>query len=407
MLSHFERDFLLGKIQLDGKAATNARHRIRKKLKDFAYLELPMLQKALANEDFKYFKRIMEIFANEDWVINKSDKEKITNLKAFREGVRNVLEVEGMANIQLVQSAVNIDWEDFRRYLLAEHRPNTAELILLHAKKYHAIITTPEGPKNIGVLTQMTEAKRRSTMRALANLSKYLGVYNGWKQLKIEHDLRWSRFNPYEQAAAFEQIYNDNSGLSSMIEWFHEMRERVEPEHQSFMDFLVLTGLRPDEAVNSLKLLQNNNYNKNNTCNSYLNTDRMTLEHFRFPEIFIRRTKKAYFSVVTEPLAQIIKDCTAEFESYQSLYWVMYIRLKRHHRQWLESHGKKKIPMNNCRKIYGTWLRQNGIESEVIDMVQGRIASSVFARHYYRPDFNQTCEKIRTLTIKLSEKISE
>jgi intergrase/recombinase len=41
-----------------------------------------------------------------------------------------------------------------------------------------------------------------------------------------------------------------------------------------------------------------------------------------------------------------------------------------------------------CRKIFATHLRNNRIEPEIIDLLQGRIPKSVFARHYFRPDFN-------------------
>jgi len=43
ILSKFELDFLSGKVQLDEKAAYNVRYRLKKKLKDLAYLELPLL----------------------------------------------------------------------------------------------------------------------------------------------------------------------------------------------------------------------------------------------------------------------------------------------------------------------------------------------------------------------------
>ena len=42
--------------------------------------------------------------------------------------------------------------------------------------------------------------------------------------------------------------------------------------------------------------------------------------------------------------------------------------------------------MNYCRKIFATFMRNNGIEQEVIDLLQGRIPKSVFVRHYYKPD---------------------
>jgi len=44
--------------------------------------------------------------------------------------------------------------------------------------------------------------------------------------------------------------------------------------------------------------------------------------------------------------------------------------------------------MNYCRKIFATYLRNRGIESEIIDLLQGRIPQSVFLRHYYRPNIN-------------------
>jgi hypothetical protein len=43
MLSKFELDYLGGKIQLDEKATSNMRYRLKKKLKELAYLELPLI----------------------------------------------------------------------------------------------------------------------------------------------------------------------------------------------------------------------------------------------------------------------------------------------------------------------------------------------------------------------------
>ena len=46
------------------------------------------------------------------------------------------------------------------------------------------------------------------------------------------------------------------------------------------------------------------------------------------------------------------------------------------------------MSMAYCRKIFATYLRNQGVEPEIIDLLQGRIAKSVFVRHYFRPDFN-------------------
>lgn len=36
------------------------------------------------------------------------------------------------------------------------------------------------------------------------------------------------------------------------------------------------------------------------------------------------------------------------------------------------------IHMNYCRKIFATYLRSNGIDQEIIDLLQGRISKSIF-----------------------------
>jgi intergrase/recombinase len=58
-----------------------------------------------------------------------------------------------------------------------------------------------------------------------------------------------------------------------------------------------------------------------------------------------------------------------------------------------------------CRKIFATCLRNNGIEQEIIDLLQGRTPKSVFARYYYRPDFDY--DKIRDVVNFLHDKICD
>jgi intergrase/recombinase len=53
-----------------------------------------------------------------------------------------------------------------------------------------------------------------------------------------------------------------------------------------------------------------------------------------------------------------------------------------------------RMNMHYCRKIYSSYLRQyGGIESEIIDLMQGRIPSTVFAKHYFRPNLQQYTQK--------------
>lgn len=91
----------------------------------------------------------------------------------------------------------------------------------------------------------------------------------------------------------------------------------------------------------------------------------MILEHFKYPNVFLRRTKKAYISIVTNDILEIAArvDCC----SYNSLN----IYCKR---------NKLDVRMSYCRKIFATHLRTSGIEQETIDFLQGRVPRSVFAR---------------------------
>ena len=56
-------------------------------------------------------------------------------------------------------------------------------------------------------------------------------------------------------------------------------------------------------------------------------------------------------------------------------------------------HNKRRMNMYYCRKVFATYLRDRGIEPEIIDLLQGRISSSVFVNHYYRPDINEIITK--------------
>ena len=61
--------------------------------------------------------------------------------------------------------------------------------------------------------------------------------------------------------------------------------------------------------------------------------------------------------------------------------------------------------MNYCRKIFATFMRNNVMEQEIIDLLQGGIPKAVFIRHYYRPDLERF-DKVRGLLNNLYNQIS-
>jgi hypothetical protein len=54
----------------------------------------------------------------------------------------------------------------------------------------------------------------------------------------------------------------------------------------------------------------------------------------------------------------------------------------------LQSRSKDENEMNFCCKIFASHLRQSGIESEIVDLLQSRVPSSVFACHYFTPSLS-------------------
>ena len=140
----------------------------------------------------------------------------------------------------------------------------------------------------------------------------------------------------------------------------------------------VLTGLRPIEACESVRLLLNfsndvNIHHKTKEEIQYYNPQTQMLEHFRFPEIFIRRTKKAFISYITKNQLSGIATLGSSTPTYTAI------------RKACE-HRHIRMDMHLCRKIHASWLHQSGITSEAVDFLQGRVSPSVFSRHYLTPD---------------------
>lgn len=217
-------------------------------------------------------------------------------------------------------------------------------------------------------------------MKALTSLSKFSGSYDVWKSIMVKHGLKWSSENTLN---VFQHIVNE-ANYDVMIRWVKEVMSKLPNSYYNIIIYNILTGLRPNEACQSVDLIRRDFV-------KYFNRNEFMIEHFRYPEIFLRRTKKAYISIATDIVLDIARQCGTH--SYYALKMMM---------------RRKGIAMNMafCRKIFATYLRNKGIEAEIIDLLQGRIPKSVFVRHYFRPDFNHgnIKESINSLYSFLIEK---
>jgi intergrase/recombinase len=245
--------------------------------------------------------------------------------------------------------------------------------ILAAALKYQDVLTTGKA----GKLLSLTDNVRRQAMRALSHLARYNGVYQQWRMIIQQHGLRWrkteDRFDFFEK-----------EDFNEMIEYIKQT-VKILPKHQANTFILAtLLGLRADETCKAISLLKQDSQ-------GYYNCELGILEHYKFKQVFIRRTKKAYISLVDQETLDLARQSC---ESYQAI------------RSYLKRR-KQPMMLKYARKIFGTWLRQNGVESEFVDILQGRTPASVFARHYYRPDFDKNAVKVKRLIAELREKITD
>ena len=89
---------------------------------------------------------------------------------------------------------------------------------------------------------------------------------------------------------------------------------------------------------------------------NYYNKEKSILEHYKYAVLFIRRTKKSYISIVND----FIVNITLKAYSKPSHNAIKLLLLRRN----------LDVNLYYCRRIFSTYLRNQGIESEIIDMLQ-------------------------------------
>jgi hypothetical protein len=274
-------------------------------------------------------------------------------------------------------------WTNFGSWLLKTHREAHAKEILRYAKRFAFVL---EKPALASQLLMLSKDVRRVTMSSLSNLSKYLGIYEQWKGTIRNHGLKWENTNSLE---TFLSILNTN--LEETEEWLRQVIRVLPKEYSAILVFDALTGLRPSEAALSCKLITE--LSGKNKLDLYLDKDLMMLQHFRFPDLFLRKSKNAYISFITPELLKAVLDTRPKIK-----YSALDTKIGR-------------LGFNNqtkqLRKLFATKLR-NSLPQELVDLLQGRIGQTVFMKFYYKPLLQDTQQKtIAALQSLQSELLSQ
>ena len=92
-----------------------------------------------------------------------------------------------------------------------------------------------------------------------------------------------------------------------IVDWVSTIKQKV-PSLSVFMDFVAFTGVRFVEAVNSYNLIIS--LDRSRSLSQYYNCDRELLEHYRFKDLFMRRSKKLFISFASQTLIDVVRNCT-------------------------------------------------------------------------------------------------
>jgi len=255
--------------------------------------------------------------------------------------------------------------EQFCEWLKAQGKTRwTIKQTKNYAIRYSQIIQT----ENASELMTLSPRNRHHALAALAVLAKYQGQYDKWMQIRQRYNMKWS--SGQESLQSFNRFFNPDMSLESMLQQIAKMISITPGAMGQIIKFACLTGLRPAEAVESVRLI-----NDKEEFTKYYNPERQALEHFRFPSVFLRQTKKAYISFVTPEMLDMVRH-TEPSSSTIPTYNAIRLTCRR---------KGIYMDMRFCRKIFASWLHQHGISDVLTDLLQGRVGKSILVNHYIQP----------------------
>ena len=243
-------------------------------------------------------------------------------------------------------------WDGFVKYVMNEYSRDHARSVLRYAHRYGHLLFIHD----LRPVLELSSAKRRHVLAALASLSRYLGRYEEFKELKKRYDIK------VEHKIRITARLTD-SDMAKLAEWIKRARERL----GVFIDFMLATGMRLREAINSYNLIIK--LSKENRLDDYYRDG--FLEHYRFEEIFIRGKKKVFISYAPREIVTAITGMKPVKLT------TLNDRLDR---------AGLKIRFKEIRKLWASYMTKFLSEPE-INLIQGRVSKNVFMQHYFNPNY--------------------
>jgi intergrase/recombinase len=215
----------------------------------------------------------------------------------------------------------------------------------------------------------------------MVNLAKFLGIYEEYKAKLKNYGIKWTT----EDTAfnGFLSIFSKQH--DTLPQYIKEIRPLLTSDERLFLKFLAVSGLRKNEALTSFNMIIKLN-SEGKLC-EYYNEELSVLEHFKY-KIFLRKTKNAYISFVSKALIDEI--CNSQPVTYNAIH----CRFARR---------KMKLRLKELRSYHNSYLRKNGVISELVDILAGRVPKTVFCRHYLGESMKEFSKQILNINENLEQ----
>ncbi|MCW4044253.1 MAG: integrase [Candidatus Bathyarchaeota archaeon] len=239
-----------------------------------------------------------------------------------------------------------------------KHKPHVARYMANYARSFQDCFLG----RDLSALLGFSAGKRRLVMASLSALAKFRGEYDDWRRLASQYNLKWAGKSKDD---VFIERLNKIQNPEEIWQWIRDLK-RLRPEFAVFVDFLAVTGLRLVEAVSAYNLVIK--LAAERKLADYYVHDKAVLEHYKFKELFLRNTKKAFVSFVPQDLVYHVAES------------------KQLNKFTIQTSTKRVLPLrfSDVREAHATFMTKY-LKQQEIDFLHGRVTGSVFMQHYFNP----------------------
>ena len=269
-----------------------------------------------------------------------------------------------------------VDFKGYKEWLDGQFSHDHASSMLNLSVQFGDLLQDPSR------LLTLPVSRRPYVMRALSNLAKFTGQYEGWQRALRANRISWGGKPAIE---VFKTIIDEEGVEERSDEWLTEAVLKLPSRYGLVLVFQRLTGLRIGEACMALTLLVKGSEK------GYYDSELMVLRHFQYPELFLRKSKNVFISFLSPRLTETVAKHGSPVTT-EGIHMAFV-------------HSRVKERTTTLRKAFATQLRQAGIPRESIDLLQGRIPRSVFSQHYYRPALKALREQVLNTLQPLEERL--